>query len=450
MGNSKAAAILLAAGKGTRMKSATPKVLHRIAGQPMIAHVLQSLAPLGCSPVAVVVAPGMEAVSAAVAPHPSAIQDPQLGTGHAVLAARSVVGAGAGDILILYGDTPFISTSTLEGLLARRRAADRPAVVVLGMRPADPAEYGRLVVEKDGQLEQIIEHRDATPEQRRLGLCNSGVMAVDSKLLWKLLAEVGNGNAKGEYYLTDIVALARRRGLGAAAVEAPAEELVGVNSRAELAVAEALMQGRLRARAMAEGATLIDPATVWLSVDTRLGRDVVVGPNVVFGPGVEVADNATIRAFCSIEGARIEAGAEVGPFARLRPGSVIGPKAKVGNFVETKNTKLATGAKANHLSYLGDARIGEGANVGAGTITCNYDGFAKHETVIGARAFIGTNSALVAPVTIGEGAFIAAGSVITQDVASDAMAVARARQVEKPGWAKLFRELKQKLKQSRS
>jgi bifunctional UDP-N-acetylglucosamine pyrophosphorylase/glucosamine-1-phosphate N-acetyltransferase len=275
-------------------------------------------------------------------------------------------------------------------------------------------------------------------------------MAVDGALLWELLAEVGNDNAKGEYYLTDIVALARRRGLLCAAVEAPPEELIGINSRAELATAEALLQGRLRDRAMAEGATLIDPASVWFSFDTRLGRDVTIGPHVIFGPGVEVADGVDIRPFSHIEGARIEPGAVIGPFARLRPGSVIGAKARVGNFVETKNATLAAGAKANHLSYLGDVKVGAGANVGAGTITCNYDGFGKYETVIGAGAFIGSNSALVAPVTVGERAVVAAGSVITQDVAADALAVARARQVEKPGWASLFRAKMQKLKQSRS
>ncbi len=450
MADSRAAAIVLAAGKGTRMRSELPKVLHPIAGRAMISHVLDSLTPLGCARIAVVIGPGMEAVAKAVAPHPTAVQAEPLGTGHAALAARETIGAWSGDVLILYGDTPFISTVSFAGLLARRRAADRPAIVVLGMRPADPAEYGRLVVDSAGGLEAIVEHAEASAEQRRIALCNSGVMAVDGGLLWPLLAEVGKDNAKGEYYLTDIVGLARRRGLAAAVVEAPAEELIGINSRAELAAAEALLQGRLRTRAMAEGATLIDPGSVWFSFDTKMGRDVVVGPHVVFGPGVEVADGAQIRPFCHIEGARIEAGAEIGPFARLRPGSVIGPRAKIGNFVETKKAKLGPGAKANHLSYLGDATVGEGANIGAGTITCNYDGYGKYETVIGPRSFIGTNSSLVAPVTIGEGAFIAAGSVITENVAPDSMAVARARQVEKPGWARLFRELKQKVKQMRS
>jgi len=450
MADPRAAAIILAAGKGTRMKSHLPKVLHPIAGRPMIGHVLASLAPLGCAPIVVVVGPGMEAVSKAVAPNRTALQAEQLGTGHAALAAKAALGQREGDVLILYGDTPFISTETFEALLARRRAEDRPAAVVLGMRPGDPTGYGRLLVDGKGQLEAIVEHRDATAEERRIGLCNSGVMAVEGALLWDLLDEVGNDNAKGEYYLTDIVALARRRGRLAAAIEAPAEELVGINSRAELAAAEALLQDRLRARAMEGGATLIDPASVWLSFDTRLGCDVVIGPHVVFGPGVEVADGVIIRSFCDLEGARIEAGAEIGPFARLRPGSIIGPKAKVGNFVETKNTTLAAGAKANHLTYLGDARVGAKTNVGAGTITCNYDGFGKYRTEIGAGAFIGSNSALVAPVTVGDGAIIAAGSVITQDVAADALAVGRGRLVEKSGWARLFREKKQASKQSRS
>ena len=443
---SKIAAVVLAAGKGTRMKSALPKVMHPIAGRPMIGHVLANLEPLRPDPAVVVVAPGMAIVEAAVAPHRVAVQEPQLGTGHAVLAARQSLDGAAEDLLVLYGDTPFISTATLRRLIERRRQADRPAVVVLGMRPDDPAQYGRLVVDSAGRLEAIVEYADADEALRRSGLCNSGVMAVDGKRIWDLLDRVGKNNAKGEYYLTDIVTLAHGDGLGAAALEAPAEELIGINSRAELAAAEASMQRQLRERAMAEGATLIDPATVWFSFDTRLGRDVTVWPNVVFGPGVEIGDGVELRGFCHIEGARIENGAAIGPFARLRPGSVIGEKARIGNFVETKNLRLAAGAKANHLSYLGDAQVGEGANVGAGTITCNYDGYAKHETVIGPGAFIGTNSALVAPVTIGAGAFVAAGSVITEDVAPDSLAIARARQEQKPGWASLFRQMKQKLK----
>jgi bifunctional UDP-N-acetylglucosamine pyrophosphorylase/glucosamine-1-phosphate N-acetyltransferase len=448
MANSGLAAVVLAAGAGTRMKSALPKVLHAIAGRPMVNHVLANLAPLGAAPVVVVVAPGMESVAKAVAPLATAIQDKQLGTGHAVLAARSALGEINGDLLIIYGDTPLISTATLQRLVERRRAVDKPAVVVLGMRTSE-GEYGRLVVDAKGNLDAIVEHAEATAEQRAIGLCNSGVVAVDGKRIWDLLAGIGKANSKGEYYLTDIVALARAHGFGAAALEAPLDELQGINSRAELAAAEAAVQASLRRRAMAEGATLTDPSTVWFSHDTKLGRDVLIGPNVVFGPHVDVADDVEILAFCHLVGARIEKGAVIGPFARLRPGSVIGAGARIGNFVETKNTQIAAGAKANHLSYLGDAKVGERANVGAGTITCNYDGFGKYETVIGAGAFIGSNTALCAPVTVGEGAFVAAGSVITRDVAPGALAVARGRQTEKPGWVTAFRQLKEKMKKAR-
>ncbi len=448
MADSGLAAVVLAAGMGTRMKSARPKVMHAIAGRPMIGHVLANLAPLGASPVVVVVAPGMTSVAEAVKPHVTAVQEKQLGTGHAVLAARQAVGQGSGDLLILYGDTPLIATETLQRLLERRRAPDKPAVVVLGMR-ADGGEYGRLIVDAKGNLEAIVEHREANAEQRKAALCNSGVMAVDGKRIWELLDAVKNKNSKGEYYLTDIVAIARARGLSAAAVEAPANELLGINSRAELAAAEAAMQTKLRERAMAQGATLIDPASVWFSHDTRLGRDVVVGPNVIFGPGVDVDDDVEIHAFCHLDGAKVEKGASIGPFARLRPGSIIGARARIGNFVETKNAQLAAGAKANHLSYLGDTKVGERANVGAGTITCNYDGFGKYETVIGPGAFIGSNSALCAPVVIGEGAFVAAGSVITRDVPPDALAIARSQQVEKPGWASMFRQLKEKMRKAK-
>jgi bifunctional UDP-N-acetylglucosamine pyrophosphorylase/glucosamine-1-phosphate N-acetyltransferase len=434
-------AIVLAAGKGTRMKSALPKVLHRIAGKPMVRHVLDSLAPLGAGPVVVVVAPGMEAVAQAVAPHATAVQEHQLGTGHAVLAARAALGGGgniAGDVLVLYGDTPFIATETLQRMLARRRQADEPAVVVLGMRPDDPGEYGRLVLGGDGYLHAIVEAKEASAEERRIDLCNSGVMAIAGAHLFSLLDLVGNDNAKGEYYLTDIVAIARARGLACAVVEAEIDELMGVNSRAELAVAEAIIQDRLRARAMAGGATLIDPKTVWLSHDTEIGADVVIGPNVFFGPGVTVADNVEIRSFSHIEGASIASGAVIGPFARLRPGAEIGPKARVGNFVEMKNTRLGAGAKANHLAYVGDSTVGAGANIGAGTITCNYDGYDKTRTEIGAGVFVGSNATLVAPLSLGEGAFVAAGSVVTQDVPADALAVGRSRQTNKPGWAAEF------------
>src|SRR5262245_15287204 len=411
MADNRIAVVVLAAGKGTRMKTDLPKVLHKLAGRPMIAHVLANLAPLGCERIVVVIGPGMEGVAAAVAPHPTALQAEPLGTGHAVLAARAALQGFAGDVLIVYGDCPFITHATIAKLMARRRAVDRPAVVVLGMRPADPAQYGRLVIGADGPLAAIVEYRDANPEQRAITLCNSGVKVVDGQRLFSLLDRVGNANAKGEYYLTDIVAIARADGAACAVVEAPADELIGINSRAELAAAEAILQNRLRAQAMENGATLIDPQTVFLSYDTRLGRDVVIGPNVVIGPGVEVADGAEIKPFCHLEGAKVSTGAAIGPFARLRPGTVVGEKARIGNFVEAKNAQVGKGAKANHLTYLGDAVVGPGANVGAGTITANYDGFNKHKTEIGADASIGSNSVLVAAVKVGRGADVGAGSV---------------------------------------
>lgn len=440
------AAIILAAGKGTRMKSALPKVMHRIAGRSMVGHVLANLAPLAPSRIAVVVAPGMESVKAEVAPHAIAYQTEQLGTGHAVKSAREALGAFAGTVLILFGDTPFVSTATLKKLVERRAAKDEPAVVVLGMRPADAGAYGRLVLDRQGNLERIVEFKEANATERAINLCNSGVMAVDGTILWALLDLIRNDNAKGEYYLTDIVALARADGRECAVVEAPESELLGVNSRAELAEAEALYQDQRRQAAMDDGATLLDPKSVFFTADTVLGQDVVIGPNVVFGPGVTVADGAEIRAFCHIEGASIGKGAVIGPFARLRPGAEIGTDAHIGNFVEVKNTIIGAGAKANHLSYLGDADVGAKANIGAGTITCNYDGFLKARTEIGAEAFIGSNSALVAPVRIGAGAIVGAGSVITRDVEADAIAVTRAEQVSRAGRAREFRAQRQKLK----
>jgi len=445
----KTAAIVLAAGLGTRMKSDRPKVLHRLAGQPMILHVLDALAGLEIERAVVVVGAGMEAVAEAVAPHPCALQEPRLGTGHAALAARAAMQGFDGDVLVLYGDTPLIRPETLAAMLAARRAEPRPAVVVLGFRPDDPGDYGRLVTGPDGTLEAIVEAGDATAGQRAIGLCNSGVMAVDGARLFGWLDRVGNANAKGEYYLTDIVALARADGCARAWVEAPADELRGVNDRADLAAAEAAMQGRLRARAMAGGATLVDPASVFLSADTRLGRDVTIGPNVVFGPGVTVGDGVEIHAFSHIEGAAVAAGARVGPFARLRPGARVAEGARIGNFVEIKNAAVEAGAKVNHLTYVGDARVGAGANLGAGTITCNYDGFFKDVTDIGAGAFIGSNTALVAPVKVGDGAIVGAGSVITRDVPADALAVTRAELREVDGWARRYRELRAAEKRAR-
>ena len=443
---SQIAAIVLAAGKGTRMKSALPKVMHRIAGRSMVGHVLANLAPLAPNSVVVVVGPDMDAVAKEVAPHPTAIQKEQLGTGHAVGAAKGVMGKVAGTVLVIYGDSPFISTATLRRIVERSAAADEPSVVVLGMRPEDPTGYGRLVTTADDRLLKIVEHKDASAEERKIDLCNSGVMAVDGAVIWPLIGKIGNKNAKGEYYLTDIIEFAVASGRICAVVEAATEELIGVNSRAELAGAEALFQERRRTAAMDEGATLIDPKSVFFSADTKIGSDVVIGPNVVFGPGVDVADAVEIRAFCHIEGARIASGAVIGPFARLRPGTEIGENAHIGNFVEAKNAKLGKDAKANHLTYLGDVEVGAKANVGAGTITCNYDGFTKAKTVIGAGAFIGSNTALVAPVTVGPGAIIGAGSVITRDVEADALTVARGTQTDKPGWATKFRTVKQAMK----
>jgi bifunctional UDP-N-acetylglucosamine pyrophosphorylase / glucosamine-1-phosphate N-acetyltransferase len=446
MTENRAAAIVLAAGKGTRMKSDLPKVMHRIAGRPMIGHLLANLQPMACDPVAIVVGPGMEPLAKAVAPHKTVIQKEQKGTAHAALCARPVLSGFTGDVLILYGDCPFITTATIRRLLERRRAADKPALVVLGFRPADPAHYGRLIQGSDGRLEAIIEYADATEAQRAVRLCNSGVMAVDGRALFALLDRVGSANAKKEFYLTDIVGLARSDGAACAVVEAPAEELLGINSRAELAVAEAVMQERLRLAAMVNGATLIDPGSVFFSWDTKVGQDVVIEPQVMFGPGVTVADGVEIKAFCHIEGARIEKGARIGPYARLRPGSAIGENAHIGNFVETKNARVGKGAKANHLTYLGDASVGAASNIGAGTITANYDGFDKYQTEIGANVSIGSNVVLRAPVKVGDGAMVGAGSVIVRDVAADALAVARGAQTDRPGWAAKFREYKASLK----
>jgi len=436
------AALILAAGKGTRMKSALPKVLHPIAGRTMVGHVLDTVGGLDPAQIAVVIGPDMEAVAEAVAPAVAVVQPEQLGTADAVKAAREALPGGDGTVLVLYGDTPFIGRATLEKMVAARQASPETAVVVLGFRPPDPGAYGRLVLGANGQLEAIVEAREASPEVLGIDLCNSGVMAIDRARLWDLIDAVGNDNAKGEYYLTDIVAIARGQGLACAYIEADAEELSGVNSRAELAVAEAIMQQRLRAAAMANGATLIDPTTVWFSYDTKIGQDVTIGPNVFFGPGVSVASGADIRAFSHLEGASLGEDVTIGPFARLRPGAVVAKGARVGNFVEVKNATLEEGAKVNHLTYIGDARVGKGANVGAGTITCNYDGFLKHHTDIGAGAFIGSNTALVAPVKIGDGAIVGAGSTIGKDVAADALAVERSDTKTTPGWAKMFREKK--------
>jgi bifunctional UDP-N-acetylglucosamine pyrophosphorylase/glucosamine-1-phosphate N-acetyltransferase len=433
------AAIILAAGEGTRFKSARPKVLHEIAGQPMIRHVIDALRPLEPAVTIVVIGRDMERVAEAVAPARSVLQAPPRGTADAVRAARPSLArclarGGIDDILVLYGDTPLLRSATVAALLDARSGKEA-AVAVAGFRPADPGPYGRLVLDRDGALLRIVEANDASPEERAIALCNGGIMALDSRHAFDLVDRIGNDNAKREFYLTDIVGVARAQGLSCRVAELPAEELLGVNTRAELADAEAVLQDRLRRRAMDEGATLVAPQTVFLCADTRLGRDVVIEPDVIFGPGVTVADNVLIRSFSHLEGADIATGAIVGPFARLRPGAVLESHVHVGNFVEVKASRLGAGVKANHLAYLGDSDIGAGSNIGAGTITCNYDGFNKFRTIIGERAFIGSNTALVAPVTVGDGAIVAAGSVVTSDVPADALTIARARQVDKPGRA---------------
>ncbi len=435
------AAIILAAGKGTRMKSDVHKVLHPIAGRAMLDHLLGVLEGLGPVRKVVVVGSGREQVEHLVASRGGevAVQEQQLGTGHAVQQAEAALRGFDGDVLILYGDTPLVEAETMAHMLDRLNAPDRPAVVVVGFRPEDAGAYGRILAAADGTIEKMVEFKDATPEERAVNLCNSGLMAVRAPDLFELLAEVGNDNAAGEYYLPDIVMLAAAEGRTSAVIEAAPWEMAGVNSRAELALVEAEWQRRRRLKAMADGVTLVAPDTVWFAHDTLIGRDCVVEPNVVFGPGVKIADSVCIRAFSHIEGAEIASGAEIGPYARLRPGAEIGEQARIGNFVEVKKARLGKGAKANHLSYIGDAEIGAGANIGAGTITCNYDGFFKYPTKIGEGAFIGSNTALVAPVSVGDGAIVGAGSVVTQDVGADALAVARGRQEERPGWAARFR-----------
>ncbi|MDQ4087354.1 MAG: bifunctional UDP-N-acetylglucosamine diphosphorylase/glucosamine-1-phosphate N-acetyltransferase GlmU [Pseudomonadota bacterium] len=436
------AAIILAAGKGTRMKSDVHKVLHPIAGRAMLDHLMGVLEGLGPARKIVVVGSGREQVQGLVDARGGEIvvQEKQLGTAHAVRQAEAKLSDFGGDIIILYGDTPLIEAETMARMLERLHAPDEPAVVVVGFRPKDPMQYGRILARPDGTIEKMVEYKDATPEERAVNLCNSGLLAARASDLFALLARVGNANAAGEYYLPDVVMLAGQDGRHSAVIEAEPWEMAGVNSRAELALVEAEWQRRRRLKAMADGVTLVAPDTVWFAHDTEIGRDCVIEPNVVFGPGVRVGERVCIRAFSHIEGAIIADDAQIGPYARLRPGAEIGEKARVGNFVEVKKARLGPGAKANHLTYLGDAEVGPNANIGAGTITCNYDGFFKYRTNIGEGAFIGSNTALVAPVTIGAGALVGAGSVITRDVAGDAVALARGEQVEKPGRAKRFRQ----------
>ena len=436
------AVVILAAGQGTRMRSDTHKVLHPIAGKGLLMHLLDSVAGLGAEKSVVVVGKGRDQVEKALEGRDVSIahQAEQRGTAHAVQQAKEALAGYDGAVLILYGDTPFVEAETLQRMLDRLDGEGGPGVVVLASTPDDPLKYGRIILGEGDHIAKMVEFKDATEEERAVRLCNSGMMAVRSVDLFRWLGKVGNDNAAGEYYLPDVVNVAAAEGRDAVVIEADPYETAGVNSRAELAHLELDWQRRRREQALQDGATLIDPESVWFAADTKLGRDVTVEPHVVFGPGVEVADGATIKAFSHIEGATIATKAVIGPFARLRPGAKIGERAKVGNFVEVKKATVGAGAKVNHLSYIGDADVGANANIGAGTITCNYDGFGKYGTVIGEGAFIGSNTALVAPVTIGDGAIVGAGSVITKDVEADSLAVERNDQKGISGWAKRFRE----------
>jgi bifunctional UDP-N-acetylglucosamine pyrophosphorylase/glucosamine-1-phosphate N-acetyltransferase len=436
------AVVILAAGQGTRMRSDTHKVLHPIASRPLLLHLLDTIDCLGAERRVVVVGKGREQVEAAIRGRDVAVavQAEQKGTGHAVQQAADALSDYDGPVIILYADTPFVESDTLRRMLDRLDGEGGPGVVVLASSPADPLKYGRIILGEGDHIARMVEYKDASEEERSVRLCNSGMMAVRAKDLFRWLDKVGNDNAAGEYYLPDIVNIAASEGREAVVIEGDPYEAAGVNSRAELAHLELEWQRRRREQALDDGATLIDPESVWFAYDTKLGRDVTVEPHVVFGPGVQVADGATIHAFSHIEGAIIGTRASIGPFARIRPGTILADMTRVGNFVELKKAEIGEGAKVNHLSYVGDASVGARANIGAGTITCNYDGFGKYRTVIGEGAFIGSNTALVAPVTVGEGAVVGAGSVITRDVEADSLAVERTEQKGIAGWAKRFRE----------
>ena len=436
------AAIILAAGQGTRMKSDMHKVLHPIAGKPMLHHLLDKVAQLGVSKTVIVVGARSEQVETSVAGRDVTIayQTEQHGTGHAVQMAAKALADFDGDVLILYGDVPLVRAETMAAMVERLNAEPQLATIVLGFRPDDASAYGRILTRNEDTIEKMVEYKDANAAERAVDLCNSGLMCVRCADLFPLLNRVTNDNAAGEYYLPDIVGIASDDGRKSAVIEAESWEVAGVNSRSELAVVEASWQDRRRALAMIDGATLIAPDTVWFAHDTKVGRDVTIEPHVIFGPGVTLHDGATVHGFSHICGAEMKRGAVAGPFARLRPGALLEEDAKIGNFVEMKNATLGKGAKASHLTYLGDADVGAGANIGAGTITCNYDGYFKYRTEIGEGAFIGSNSALVAPVRIGKGAIVGAGTTVISDVAADALALARAAQTEKKGWAKRLRD----------
>lgn len=435
--------IVLAAGLGTRMNSDLPKVLHPLAGVPMLHHALAAGRALEPARTVIVTGHGADQVAKAARDYDetveSVVQEPQLGTAHAVAQAAPLLAEAPGEAIVLYGDTPFVRPETLQAMLEARA---RHAVVILGFRPADPARYGRLITDGD-QLLKITEYKDATEAERAITLCNSGVVAAECRTLFRLVAKVGNQNAAGEYYLTDIVELARAEDLSVGFVTCDEAETLGINTRAQLAAAEAAFQARARAEALENGVTLTAPETVFFALDTFIGRDALIGPNVIFGPGVTIESGAEVKGFCHLEGCHISRGATVGPFARLRPGAELAEDVHVGNFVEIKNSILDEGVKVGHLTYLGDATVGEFTNIGAGTVTCNYDGVLKHRTTIGKRAFIGSDTMLVAPVTVGDDALTASGSVITEDVPAEAIALGRARQVNKPG---LATRLKEKLK----
>ncbi len=453
-------ALVLAAGKGTRMRSSKPKVLHAIAGLPMLGHVLRTAMAAGAEKHVVVVGPQMDEVADEARLHaPGAevfVQDNQLGTADAVQAARAAVAAHKGHVIVLFADTPLFRPGTLTAV--RRSLAAGAAITVVGFEATDPTNYGRLIKDASGALVAIREHKDASDAERALKLCNAGVMGFEAAHMLAVLDKIGSNNSNKEFYLTDAVAIARGMGLQTDVIVCPEDEVLGVNSRDQLAEAEAIWQARRRREVMLEGATLIAPETVWFSCDTVIGRDVLIEPNVFFGRGVVVEDGVHIKANTHMDGSdgksqqgvRIRSGAEVGPFARLRPGADIGPDVHIGNFVEVKNAKLETGAKANHLAYIGDGRVGAKANIGAGTIFCNYDGFFKHTTDIGEGAFIGSNTSLVAPVKIGAGAYVGSGSIITKDVSPDALALERATQEERPGWAAKFRTMMQRRKSEKT
>ena len=448
MGTKETAVVLLAAGLGTRMNSILPKVLHPIAGRAMILQLLDSLTDIDPDRIVLVIGPDMGLVSDAIAAagydFEVVIQRDRLGTGHAVQQTEKVLSDFKGNVLVLYGDSPLITSKTLVKMLDARAIQRNPAVVVLGFRPFDASEYGRLIVDNAGNLEAIVEAADANEDELSNDLCNSGVMVIDGTILFDLMSSLSNKNTKSEFYLTDIIKFSRQSGRDCGFVEGDEEELLGINSRAELALAETIIQDRLRESAMENGATLIDPSSIYFAYDTKIGRDVTIGPNVFFGPGVEICDGAEVRAFCHIEGAFIENNAIIGPFARLRPGADIGEGVHIGNFVEIKNATLAAGVKANHLAYIGDTKVGKKANIGAGTITCNYDGYKKSMTEIGAGAFIGSNTALVAPVKVGQNSITGAGSVITKNVEDSALAITRVEQKVIKNYAERLKDAKVK------